>query len=46
MKNSVLGQNHPISSPTIPPAPIYYPTEDEFKDALEFIHKIRHEVEP
>ena len=46
MKNSVLGQNHPISSPIIPPTPIYYRVEDVFKDRLEFIHKIRHEAEP
>ncbi|KAJ4850539.1 hypothetical protein Tsubulata_036378 [Turnera subulata] len=29
----------------VPPAPVYYPNEDEFKDPLEFIDKIRPEAE-
>ncbi|KAJ8439428.1 hypothetical protein Cgig2_001768 [Carnegiea gigantea] len=30
----------------IPLAPVYYPSEEEFKDPLEFIYKIRAEAEP
>ncbi|OIV94904.1 hypothetical protein TanjilG_22101 [Lupinus angustifolius] len=47
-KNGVLGQNLTVtscSSSTIPLAPVYYPTDDEFKDPLEFIYKIRPEAE-
>ncbi|KAL8141640.1 hypothetical protein V2J09_014672 [Rumex salicifolius] len=30
----------------VPSAPVYYPSEEEFKDPLEFIEKIRAEAEP
>lgn len=44
-----LGQNLSVSSTSslnIPSGPVYYPNEDEFKDPLEFIRKIRAEAEP
>ncbi|XP_020571581.1 lysine-specific demethylase 5B [Phalaenopsis equestris] len=31
---------------TVPPAPVFYPTDDEFKDPLEYISKIRPQAEP
>ncbi|CAJ2650651.1 unnamed protein product [Trifolium pratense] len=46
VEKGVVGPNLTVSSPAIPSAPVYYPTDDEFKDPLDFIHKIRHEAEP
>ncbi|KAJ0048148.1 hypothetical protein Pint_15199 [Pistacia integerrima] len=48
----VVGQNSRVLSTknsgslNIPSAPVYYPTEDEFKDPLEYVYKIRTEAEP
>ncbi|PKA59391.1 putative lysine-specific demethylase JMJ14 [Apostasia shenzhenica] len=33
-------------SPVIPPAPVFYPTDEEFGDPLEYIHTIRPQAEP
>lgn len=44
----VLGPNASVSttgSLNIPSGPVYYPTQDEFKDPLEFLEKIRPEAE-
>ncbi|KAF8412259.1 hypothetical protein HHK36_000220 [Tetracentron sinense] len=49
VEKGVLGQSYNVSSPgalNIPQGPVFYPTEEEFKDPLEFIHKIRSEAEP
>ncbi|KAK9144894.1 hypothetical protein Sjap_004797 [Stephania japonica] len=49
-KGVLLGQNSgPVSSSralSVPQGPVYYPTEDEFKDPLGFIDRIRAEAEP
>ncbi|GAB4856855.1 hypothetical protein Ancab_040504 [Ancistrocladus abbreviatus] len=41
-----LSSVEPNGSLNIPSGPVYYPTEDEFKDPLEFVYKIRPEAEP
>lgn len=49
VEKGVLGQSSSVSlsgSLGIPPGPVYYPSEDEFKDPLEYIYRIRPEAEP
>ncbi|KAL5098856.1 hypothetical protein RYX36_003183 [Vicia faba] len=46
VEKGVVGPNLSVSSTTVPSAPVFYPTEDEFKDPLEFIYKIRPVAEP
>lgn len=41
--SSSLSSNESLN---IPLAPVYYPSEEEFRDPLEFIYKIRAEAEP
>ncbi|XP_010934762.1 lysine-specific demethylase JMJ17 [Elaeis guineensis] len=50
VEKGVLGHSYGVSpSPStaaLPQAPVFYPTEEEFKDPLEFIYKIRPQAEP
>ncbi|XP_044485625.1 lysine-specific demethylase 5A isoform X2 [Mangifera indica] len=45
-QNSSVLSTKKLGSLSIPSAPVYYPTEDEFKDPLEYVYKIRTEAEP
>ncbi|CAN1778041.1 Lysine-specific demethylase JMJ17 [Linum perenne] len=54
VEKGVLGSQNSTSSSSseasasllnVPPAPVYYPSVEEFKDPLEYIHKIRNEAE-
>ncbi|CAL1375354.1 unnamed protein product [Linum trigynum] len=45
VQNSSSSSEASSSSLNVPPAPVYYPSVEEFKDPLEYIHKIRTEAE-